>query len=126
MLVFNNLKHILKILVDIKCKRCEKKHSMYEVMEDLFTSEECLKNVFKISCTNSWWNILFLLFFWGGGVLMVFFFKFWCIVIFLFQFYFTVSLFSRSFVCLFVFVVVVARVKFLLHVVCNFFVSFRY
>lgn len=78
-----------------------KKHSIYEVMEDLFTSEECLKNVFKISCTNSWWNILFLLFFWGGGVLMVFFFKFWCIVIFLFQIYFTVSLFSRSFVCLF-------------------------
>lgn len=40
-------------------------------------------------------------FFWGGGVLMGFFFKFWCIVIFLFQIYFTVSLFSRSFVCLF-------------------------
>lgn len=70
-------------------------------MEDLFTSEECLKNVFKISCTNSWWNILFLLFFLGGGVLMVFFFKFWCIVFFLFQIYFTVSFFSRSFVCLF-------------------------
>lgn len=77
-----------------------KKHSIYEVMEDLFTSEECLKNVFKISCTNSWWNILFLLFL-GGGCLNGFFFKFWCIVIFLFQIYFTVSLFSRSFVCLF-------------------------
>lgn len=77
-----------------------KKHSIYEVMEDLFSSEECLKNVFKISCTNSWWNILFLLFL-GGGCLNGFFFKFWCIVIFLFQIYFTVSLFSRSFVCLF-------------------------
>lgn len=102
MLVFNNLKHILKILVDIKCKRCEKKHSMYEVMEDLFTSEECLKNVFKISCTNSWWNILFLLFF-GGGCLNGFFFLNFGVLLFsFFNFILLLVYFPvRLFVCLF-------------------------
>lgn len=78
-----------------------KKHSIYEVMEDLFTSEECLKNVFKISCTNSWWNILFLLFFLGGGgVLMVFFLNFGLLLFSFFKFILLLVYFPvRLFVC---------------------------